>query len=210
MSRAKVWMALALAGVVCLCWSGKAVAQDKPARDNEGDRRSSRTRMTPEEMRQRMEQWRKRASDMLRERLGASEEEWKILQPRMEKVQTLQRQARSGMRGMMGFGSFGGRSRGSRGSRGPRDSSARPAPTTPTATPATPTRERSEIEKKTAALSEVLKKEAPTTSEITTALTELRAARAKSQKELTQARKELQEIVTPKQEAILVLMGTLE
>lgn len=209
MSRAKLWMALALAGVVCLCWSGKAIAQDKPAPGNEGDRRGGRTRMTPEEMRQRMEQWRKRASDMMRERLGATEDEWKVLQPRIEKVQTLQRQSR-GSRGMMGFS---GRSWGSRGSRGSRDSGRRPAPTTPTAkpdTPATPTRERSEIEKKTIALSEVLKKETPTTAEITTALTELRAARAKSQKELTQARKELQNIVTPKQEAMLVLMGTLE
>lgn len=207
MSRAKVWMVLALAGVVCLCWSGKAIAQNTPPAGNEGDRRGSRTRMTPEQMRARMDDWRKRASDMMRERLGASEDEWKVLQPRIEKVQTLQRQSRGGMRGMTGFGSFGGRTRGSRGSR---DSGDRPAPTTPTAAPAAPAREQSEIEKKTTALSEVLKKEAPAPAEITAALTELRAARAKSQKELTQARKELQEIVTPKQEAMLVLMGTLE
>ncbi len=204
MSRARLWTTLTLAGVIGLCWTGQAVAQDKPAKGNEGDRRSGRTRMTPDEMRERMEQWRKRASDMMRERLGATEDEWKVLQPRIEKVQTLHRQSRGGMRGMMGFS---GRSWGSRGSRG---SGGRPAPTSPTAKPGTPTRERSEIEKKTTALGEVLKKEAPTTAEITTALTELRAARAKSQKELTQARKELQGIVTPKQEAMLVLMGTLE
>ncbi len=207
MSRTKLWIVLAMAGFIGLCWSGKAIAQDKTAAGGEGDRRTGRTRMSPEDMRQRMEQWRKRASDMLRERLGATEEEWKVLQPRIEKVQTLQRQSRGSIRGMMGFAGFGGRSRSSR---GPRDAGDKPSSTSPEAKPATPTRERSEIEKKTTALGEILRKEAPTPAEITTALTELRAARAKSKKELTQARKELQEIVTPKQEAMLVMMGTLE
>jgi len=203
-----LWTALALAGLIGLCWSGQAIAQDKdtPPAGEDGARRPGRTRMSPEEMRKRMDEWRKRASDQLRQRLGATEEEWKVLQPRIEKVQTLQRQSRGGMRGMMGFGSFGGRTRGTRGTRG----SGGTATGAPAGTPATPTRERSEVELKTAALSEVLKKEAPAPAEITAALTALRAARAKVQKDLTQARKELQEVVTSKQEAILVLMGWLE
>lgn len=204
MSRTKLWMALAMAGFIGLCWSGQAMAQAPPA---DGAGRGDRTRMTPEQMRARMDEWRKRAADQQRERLGATEEEWKVLQPRIEKVQTLQRQASGGMRGMMGFGGFGGRTRGTRGS----DAAATPAATTPRAPTnrdGTP-REQTDIEKKTAALSEVLRKEAPTPAEITTALTALRAARAKVQQGLAQARKELQEVVTPRQEAMLVLMGML-
>lgn len=212
MSRAKLWTALALAGFIGLCWSGQAIAQESRPAGNDGDRRGW-TRPSAEEMRQRIEEWRKRAADQLRVRLGATEEEWKVLQPRIEKVQTLQRQARGGMRGMTGFGGFGGRSRyGRRSSSEDSGSTATPAtrtPPAPTNRDGTP-RELTDIEKKTTALSEVLKKEAPTSAEITEALTALRAARAKSQQELAQARKELQEIVTPKQEAMLVLMGTLE
>ena len=36
-------------------------------------------------------QFREQMNQRMRERLGASEEEWKVLQPRIEKVQTAQR-----------------------------------------------------------------------------------------------------------------------
>ncbi len=191
MSRTKLWMALAMAGFIGLCWSGQAMAQTKaPPADGAG--RGGRTRMTAEQMRERMEEWRQRADDQLRERLGATVEEMKVLKPRIEKVQTLQREARGGMRGMMGFGGFGGRTRGTRGTRGT-GATATPAattPRTPTNRDGTP-REQTDVEKKTAAL------------------TALRAARAKGQQKLTQARKELQEVLTPRQEAMCVLMGML-
>ena len=72
--------------------------QPQPAGPRGGMQRS------PEEMRQ-------RSLDMLKEALGASDEEWKVLGPRVEKVQTLSRQVRTG--GMMGmFGMFGGQGQG--------------------------------------------------------------------------------------------------
>jgi hypothetical protein len=165
-----------------------------------------------------MEEWRKRAADQQRQNLGASEDEWKVLQPRIEKVQTLQRAARGGMSyggfggfaGTSGFGGFGGRTRGTR---GPRDAnSTTPAATTPPAPTnrdGTP-RELTDVEKATNALNEVLKNKDASPTQITETLTALRAARAKSQQELAQARKELQEVVTPQQEAKLVIMGLLE
>ncbi|MDB5298261.1 MAG: hypothetical protein JWO31_4244, partial [Phycisphaerales bacterium] len=52
-------------------------------------------------------------------------------------------------------------------------------------------------------------KEAPA-SDITAKLAALREAKLKAKAELATAQKELTEVVTPKQEAILVSMGTLD
>jgi hypothetical protein len=167
-------------------------------------------------MRQRMEEWRKRAADQQRQNLGATEDEWKVLQPLIEKVQNLQRSSRGGMMrggiggigGMGGFGNFGGRTRGGRGNRDANTPAATtpPAPTNPDGTP----RELTEVEKKTTALNDVLKNKDASPTQITEALTALRTARAKDQQGLTQAREELKKVVTAHQEAMLVLMGVLE
>jgi hypothetical protein len=224
MSRARLWTTLTLAGLVGLCWSGLAMAQETPtppAPPAGGDtaQRGNRQRPTAEEMRQRMEEYRKRAADQLRQSLGASEDEWKVLQPLIEKVQGLQRSSRGGMMragiggfgGMGGFGNFGGRTRGTRGARDANTSAAAtppapPAPTNPDGTP----RELTAVEKQTTALNDVLKNKDASPTQITEALTALRTARAKGLQELTQAREELKKVVTAQQEAMLVLMGLLE
>jgi hypothetical protein len=175
-------------------------------------------RLTAEEMQQRMAEYRKRAADQQRQELGASEDEWKVLQPLIEKVQTLQRAARGGTSGGFGgfggtggFGNFGGRTRGGPGgTRGSRDANTPaattpPAPTNPDGTP----RELTDIEKATTALNDVLKNKDASPTQIAEALTALRAARAKSQQELDQAREVLKKVLTAKQEAMLVLRGTL-
>jgi len=224
MSRARLWTALAMAALVGLWWSGLVMAQETPPTPPAGGdtaQPGGRQRPSAAEMSQRMEEWRKRAADQLRQSLGASEDEWKVLQPLIEKVQNLQRSTRGGMMragiggfgGMGGFGNVGGRTRGGRGTRDANSTAGAapaaatpPAPTNPDGTP----RELTEVEKKTTALNDVLKNKDASPTQITEALTALRTARAKDQQGLTQAREELKKVVTAHQEAMLVLMGVLE
>jgi len=226
MSRARLWTALAMGALVGLCLSGMAMAQatpptppTPPAPPPGGNAQRGGQRLTAEEMQQRMAEYRKRAADQQRQELGASEDEWKVLQPLIEKVQTLQRAARGGTSGGFGgfggfggtggFGNFGGRGRGDRGSRDA--NSTTPAATTPqvrTNPDGTP-HELTDIEKATTALNDVLKNKDASPTQIAEALTALRAARAKSQQELDQAREVLKKVLTAKQEAMLVLRGIL-
>jgi len=187
MRRCTVVMCLAtlVVGAVCV---GQAICEE-PRREGRGQR-------SPEEWRQRMEEFRKRMEDRIRERLGTTEEEWKVLQPRMDKVQQLMRQSRGGFRGMLSM--FG---RGGRGRRGGGED-RRPE--------GTPEREQSDVEKKTEALRSLLEDETSSAGSIKAALGALRKARQKTQDDLAIARKELREVVTARQEAQLVLMGLLD
>jgi len=143
-----------------------------------------------------MEEFRTRIEDQLRERLGATEEEWKVLQPRMDKVQQLMRQSRAGLRGMFGMTGRGGRGRRGGDDRQPAEG--------------TTERESSDVEQKTEALQSLLDDETSSAPSIKAALAALRKARQKAQDELAVARKELREVVTARQEAQLVLMGMLD
>lgn len=125
--------------------------------------------------------FRKAASDRMRQSLGATEEEWTVLEPKIEKVQTLSMQARGGMMmgmGMMGMGGRGG--------------------------------EPTDMMKASQALTKVLQNKDAAASEIKTALQVLRDAKAKAKAELEQAQKELKEVLSVRQEALLVQMGLLE
>ena len=123
---------------------------------------------------------RKAASDRLREALGATEEEWTVLAPKVEKVQMLSMQTRGGM--MMGMGMFimGGRGT------------------------------ETEVMKASQALGQVLKDKDSTPGQIKTALQVLRDAKAKAKADLEQAQKELKEVLSVRQEAVLVQWGLLE
>jgi len=151
-------------------------------------------------MAQRMEQFRQQMSDRMRQSLEASEEEWKVLQPRIEKVQTLSRQTRGGGMGFMMMG-MAGRRGGPGPDRGPPD---RPGADRP------PDRPQSEVEQKTEALQRVLENKEARADEIKAALSALREARAKARAELEAAQKELRDVVTVRQEAQLVTMGILD
>ncbi len=184
MWKRTVVLAVVTAGLIGGCWIVQALAQqtagegDRPARDR------------PARGADRREEFRRRMADRMREQLGATEEEWKVLQPRIEKVQQLQRQSRGGF---MRFGRRGGRRPGE----GQRPQAA-------------PEREQSEVEKKTEALRNLLEDKASTPQAIKAGLDALRAAREKAQQDLAAARKELRAIVTVRQEAQLVLMGLLD
>ena len=145
---------------------------------------------------QRIEQFRQQMSDRMKQALGATDEEWKVLQPRIEKVQTLSRQTRGGGMGFM----FSGRRSGGDNREGDKPQSDRPPSDRP----------QSEVEKKVEGLQKVLENKEAKPEEIKTALAGLREAKAKARQELETAQKELREVVTVRQEAQLVTMSILE
>jgi hypothetical protein len=197
MFRSKLVYMLAVVAVVGIGWVGMAVSQDsQPA----GGRPNWRN-MSPEEWTKAMEDFRKEASKRMQEQMGATDDEWKVLEPKIQKVRELQQASRGGFGG--GFGGMGGF--GNRGNRGPRGD--RPAGETPASQPAGKV---SDTQKAADALREALKNKDAKPEDLTKALTALRAARAKAKAELDKARKELQEVLTVRQEAALVSSGVLE
>ena len=148
-------------------------------------RREGRGRFDPEQMRQAY-------LDRMKETLGATDEEWTALAPRIEKVQGLSTQL-----GSSGRGAFGGRRTGGR-AEGQRTEGDQPE------------RQLSEVEKAATALRETLDNQDATAQEIAKKLADLREAREKVKQELAAAQDELREILTARQEAQLVLMGLLD
>ena len=128
---------------------------------------------------------RQRMAERMKEMLGSSDEEWKLIQPMIEKVQSIQRQTRAGGRSM-----WRGRSRSSQ-----QDGEER---------------EKSAIEKSAEALKKILDNKDSKPEEIKAALEDYRAQRKKVQDELKIAQQKLGEVLTQQQEANLVLMGTLD
>ena len=127
--------------------------------------------------------FRKAASDRMRQSLGATGEEWTVLEPKIEKVQNLAMQVRGGMMMGMGMVMMGMTARGA---------------------------EPTDVMKASQALTKVLQDKDATAGEIKTALQVLRDAKAKAKAELEQAQKELKEVLSVRQEAQLVQMGLLE
>ncbi|GEM_PF-1078183 len=140
----------------------------------------------------------KQRQKQLQEELGATDEEWKALGPKIEKVQTLQRlvgdDGGAGAPGGMPGGMFGG---------GPgqgmfiRNADPNAAP------PA-------DIEKKSQTLQTLLDNKEAKPEAVTAALKAYRDARVKAKLDLAKARQELKDLLTVRQEAQLVTMGILE
>ena len=126
---------------------------------------------------------RKLFADRMKEQLGASDEEWKALQPVIEHVQQLQRDAGGGMRMMFGPGGPGG--------------PGSDQPLSPT-------------QQKSADLQATLQNESANADEIKGKLAALREARSKAKAELAKAQDALRELLTQRQEAVLVMMNVLE
>ena len=178
MTRRRALMCLVLAAVVGALWIGQAVSEEEPVLTERQKRRA---------------EFRKRVQERMRESLGASEEEWKVLQPRIEKVQRLSGQSRfGGMRGMFGRGRRGGRG----GDRQRRDAGA--------------ARPQSDIQKKTQALRKVLENKDSKAADIKAGLKALREARVKARADLAKAQKGLREVITLRQEGQLVLWRLLD
>jgi hypothetical protein len=235
----RIGRVLMLGVVVGLCAAGMAMGQDQPRGERApGDRgpggAGGPPSFDPETIKQRMEEGQKRMMDAMRERLGASAEEWKEIEPRLKKVMTLQMRSRmdGGMGGMMGFGGRGsGGFRG--GDRGPgggdrgagggdRGPGAAGGPGGgPGGPPGGFDRERmqqmmqqvfgdpSPASVKSRELRDLLEGDASAEA-INKAMTALRAARKQQAQELDKARNDLKELLTIKQEAQLLSMGVLE
>jgi len=143
-----------------------------------------RGRFDPERMRQ-------QRAERMREALGATDEEWQVLAPLVENVQTLSAQARGGG-GMRMFmrrrGAAGGGGRGGPGAEEP----------------------QSELQQAQSALQETLANANASAADISAKLKAFREAREKARQELDLAQKELREVITLRQEAQLVLMGLLD
>ncbi len=165
-------------------------------RGQRGGPGGTRGQFDPERMRQMMDQ-------RMRETLGATEAEWKVLGPRVNKVMELSRQTRGGGRGGMMFGGRGGfAGRGGPGGGRPGGPGG--------GTPGAPAREQSAVEKAQTQLRTVLDNTASTPDQIKTQLTALRTAREKAKQQLAAAQQDLRKIITIRQEAVLVMMGTLD
>lgn len=135
--------------------------------------------------------------------LAATDQEWTAIEPQLKKVMTLSNDINPRGMGMgmgMGTGMMGGRSRRDADqTERAADQPTRPAVQVP----------QSEFQKASAALREVTQKTDSTPKEISDKLAAYRAAKAAVQKELAVEQDKLKKVLTPLQEAKLVLMGTL-
>lgn len=181
-----------------------AQAQDADTQNRGRDRGSDRGRdRGPDGGRDRGNfdpaQMRQRYMDSFKQSLGVTDEEWLVLQAKVEKVMALQRDMRSDRFGFMsGRGPDRGSERGS-----DRGSSSGPGGFSgfqSQSKVALAQRDlRAALEGKTASLDEILKK-----------LAVYRDARDKAREELQAAQKDLKSICTPRQEAALVANGILD
>jgi flagellar motility protein MotE (MotC chaperone) len=118
------------------------------------------------------------------------------------KVQELSRQVNTSGRGMMMFG----RRRGPGGQGGPggQDDQGRRR------SPRGMNREQTDVEKLQQELQTTLEDTSATPDTIKQQLTKLRAAKEKAKQELAKAQQDLRQVLTLRQEAVLVLMGLLD
>src|SRR5258708_4012287 len=112
MRMSKLGLASVVLGLCVAGTAGSALAQARPGgqpggQPGGGGGRGNPGNFDPAQMRERM-------MTRIKEQLGASDDEWKALQPAVEKVMTAQRDARAGGRGGPG-GGRGGRGQGGAG-----------------------------------------------------------------------------------------------
>jgi len=139
-------------------------------------------------------------TERMQERLGATDQEWKVLGPRVMKVSELSRQLRGGGGGRQRGGAQGGRGRQAGGSQNAQTTTRQ----------STPARAQSAVEKAQQQLRTLLENQSTTAAQIRQQITTLRAARTQVRQQLAAAQKELVKIVTARQEAQLIMMGILE
>ncbi len=148
-----------------------------------------------------------RIAERIKETLAVSEEEWKVLEPRVTKVIGLSREVRgvSGLRMQFrrGAGREGARAEGRRegGPEGRRE--GRPEGRQGA-------REQTEAGKAMEELGKTLDNKEATPEQIKEKLAAFRTAREKAMKELAKAQKELREGLSVRHEAQLVLVGLLD
>lgn len=135
------------------------------------------------------EQMQNMMTERFKELLGCSDEEWQVIGPKVLNVFRLSsRSSGSGMRMILGRAN----------NRGDQSTNRRGQVF------------GSQGDETLTKLQELLENEDATTSEIKRLVSEVRKAREKSEQELATARKELRELLTVRQEAILITTGVLD
>lgn len=141
-------------------------------------------------------QFRQRQMDQLKQQLGATDDEFAAMQPKIEAVQTLQRDLNGGRFGMFG----GNRPRRNNGGGPGGNPQGGPGATT----------QPSGVQGAMADLETTLNDQSAGADVIKTKLDALREARTKAKQDLAQAQADLKTILTQRQEAVLVLRGYLD
>lgn len=177
------YVAILCALAITAGMTGVLMAQD--GQRERGERRGPSPEMRqrmgdPEQMREMMQE---RMMQAMRQQLRADDEEWEVIEPRLQRVFEAQLQAQGGGMGMVFAG--GMRGRGMQGDDSP-------------------------VAEATRDLMETLRQEEPNPEEVRERLMALRDARRQAQAELAEARRELTELLTQRQEAVLVMAGILE
>jgi hypothetical protein len=132
-------------------------------------------------------QMRERYMNQIKKQLGSPDDEWKLIQPRLEKVLTAQRETRSGR-----FGNRGGRTRG--GSNGDNQNN----------------RPQSAVGQASEDLRKALDDKGTAPEELTKKIAALHEAREKAKADLAAAQKDLRDILSVRQEATLIESGILD
>jgi hypothetical protein len=128
---------------------------------------------------------RERYAGMIKEQMGATDEEWKVIEPKLTKVMDARRDS----------GGFGGGFRG----RNRDDNNS-----------ANPQTDASPVQAASRELRQTLDNKDATAEQIAARLTALREAKEKSKTALVSAQKDLKEVLTQRQEAVLVMFGMLD
>jgi len=136
-------------------------------------------------------QMKERLMNNVKEQMGVvNDDEWKVIQAKLDPVLTKRMESMGGMGGGM-FGGRGGRGRGDDNNEGGRP--------------------RGAVEQASRDLRTLLEDKNASEDQIKEKLTALREAREKSRAELAAAQKDLKEVLAPgRQEAVLVMSGFLE
>ena len=163
--------------LACAFISVAAVRAEDAPPANPGGGGGGRGNFDPAKMREMMQ-------TRLKEQMGATDDEWKALQPKVEELQKVQESTRGSMRSLF----------------------RRPGGSTPPADDATKT----DIQRKTDALKALVDAKDSDPKAIQDALKALRDEREKNKTATKKAQDGLKELLTAKQEAILVMYGMLE
>lgn len=138
------------------------------------------------------------ASNRLKDRLGVTDEEWQVLQPKIEAVMKAQQEAQTqtGRRGGLGGGGFN-----------PLGGGVGPGVGIGAGGPAG--NPESDVAKAAAALQAAAREPNTPPPDVKNRLAEYRAAKEKAKQKLETAEKELKALLTARQEGVLMTMGIL-
>ncbi|MDB5320599.1 MAG: hypothetical protein JWN40_2230 [Phycisphaerales bacterium] len=187
MNASRIGAALA-AIMLMACMSSSAFAQAQPGQGNNGGRQRGGNNGQPFDP----AAMRERYLTQIKEQLGSPDEEWKLLQPKLDKVLTVQRETRGGGGGGR---NGGGRTRGG---------------ATPNATPAQPTQPQSAVAVASDDLRKAVADKATAPEDLLKKIATLRDAKEKAKADLAAAQKELRELLSARQEAVLITNGILD